>query len=61
MNVKIKDNTLIVEIPLLPEPQVSSTGRSLHIANTHGPVPTTLTFQGKPVKVSLFASIKKDN
>ena len=49
---------LVITIPVNQNPPASSTGKTLTVASTHGFQTTPLTIDGKPVKVSLNASIR---
>lgn len=57
MKVEIKDNTLFIEVEM-QTPTLSSTGKSLLIANTGGNVATEAQMDGEPVYIWLTASIK---
>ena len=56
MTAKIENSNLIVEIPIVKS--VSKSGKSIVIASSHGNVPTTATFDGKPVTIGLNAYVK---
>lgn len=58
MKVTIKDNVLVVEIPL-EEPRESSTGKSLIVASTGGFQKTDLLVSGKTLTINLTAMVKK--
>ena len=58
MKVEIKDNKLIIEIEL-QEPTLSSSGKTLVVASTHGNTVTSAMINGKPVTIGLNAYIKK--
>lgn len=55
MKAEIKNGMLVIEIPINPEPRLSSTGKSLLVA-TETAV-TGAIVKGKPVKVTLSAYI----
>ena len=57
MKATIKDNVLIIEIPL-QSPRPSATGKTLTVATTRGNQPTSATINGQPVIVGLNAYIK---
>lgn len=56
--VKEGVKTLVVEIPL-HEPVLSATGKAFVVASSHGFVPTPVIVDGKPVAISLNATIRK--
>lgn len=58
MKVSIKENTLIISIPL-GEQKVSSTGKSIIVATSGGNKETEAEINGKKVFVGLNAYIKK--
>jgi hypothetical protein len=58
MEVKIENGKLYIEIPL-QEPTLSTSGKTLVVATTHGNVTTTATVDGKPVVIGLNAYIKR--
>ena len=57
MNATIKNNTLIIEIPL-QKPQASASGKTLVVASTRGNMTTTATVDGKPIVIGMNAYIK---
>jgi hypothetical protein len=57
VKASIKNNTLILEIPL-QAPRPSSTGKTLTVASTGGFTKTDAEVNGKTVSVSLNACIK---
>lgn len=57
MNATIRDNKLIIEIPL-QSPRPSASGKTLVVATTGGNVTSTATVNGKPVTIGLNAYIK---
>ncbi|MBN8459827.1 MAG: hypothetical protein J0M04_24615 [Verrucomicrobia bacterium] len=57
MKATIKDNTLIIEIPL-HAPRPSATGKTLTVASSNGNQPTAATVNGLPVIVGVNAYIK---
>ena len=54
MNAEIKNNALVITIPL-QEPTPSASGKTLVVASTRGTAKTnvTVSFQGKPLPVSI--------
>lgn len=58
MQVEIKDNNLVITIPL-ERPRPSSSGKTLVVASSNGNVKTTALVDGKPVTVGLNAYIAK--
>ena len=59
MNVKIVGNKLVIEIPINTVPILSSSGKTLVIASSHGNKVTEATVNGKNVVVGLNAYIPK--
>ena len=57
MTATIKNNVLIIEIPIYA-PRPSSTGKTLSVASSGGNITTTATVNGKPVIIGLNAYIK---
>ncbi len=57
MTAEIKNGMLVIAIPLTPA-RPSSTGKTLVVATTNGFTPTTATMDGKPISVSVNATIK---
>jgi hypothetical protein len=58
MTVEIKNGKLHIEIDL-EKPTLSSSGKTLVVASTHGNMVTTAMVDGKPVTIGLNAYIKK--
>lgn len=58
MKVEIKDNNLIITIPL-QTPTLSASGKTLVVASTKGNKVTDVMVQGKPVTIGLNAYISK--
>lgn len=58
MHVEIKDNNLVITIPM-SEPTPSSSGKTLVVASTRGNMTSSAMVQGKPVVIGLNAYIKK--
>lgn len=58
MKVEIKDNNLIITIPL-QTPTLSTSGKTLVVASTKGNKVTDVMVQGKPVTIGLNAYISK--
>ena len=59
MTAKIVGNKLVIEIPLNSVPILSSTGKTLVIASSHGNKTTDAKVDGKNVVVGLNAYIPK--
>jgi hypothetical protein len=59
MTAKIVGNKLVIEIPLNAVPVVSSTGKTLVVASSHGNKVTDAQINGKHVVVGLNAYIPK--
>lgn len=59
MKVEIKDDQLIITIPVLDPPQPSASGKTLVIATTRGNIKTELAHQGKQVVIGLNAYIPR--
>ena len=57
MKTTIKDNILLIEIPL-HNPRPSATGKTLTVASSKGNQPTEARIDGKPVIVGVNAYIK---
>lgn len=57
MVAEIKDNELIITIPI--SPRTSKSGKSLVIASTGGNQTTNLIHAGKPVVIGLNAYVSK--
>lgn len=58
MKFEIKDNNLIITIPL-QNPTLSTSGKTLVVASTKGNKVTDVMVQGKPVTIGLNAYISK--
>jgi len=58
MQVQIKGDKLVIEIPL-EQPKPSSSGKTMVVASSHGNQVTQATIDGKPVIVGLNAYIKR--
>jgi hypothetical protein len=58
VQVDEKRNILSIEIPL-SAPAPSSTGRTFVVASTRGFVRTDVQFQGKPLSVSVNATVPR--
>jgi hypothetical protein len=59
MTAKIVGNKLVIEVPLLPVPAPSASGKTLVVASTHGNKVTEARVQGKNVVVGVNAYIPK--
>lgn len=58
MQVEIKNNNLVITIPL-SAPRPSASGKTLVVASSGGNVQTTAMVDGKPVTVGLNAYVAK--
>ncbi len=58
MKAEIKDNNLVITIPL-EAPRSSTSGKTLLVATTNGFAKTTASADGKPISVSVNATIRK--
>lgn len=56
-NTRIENGMLIIEIPLSPSPKPSSTGKTYVVAGTGGFAKTDAVIGGKPVSISVNATI----
>jgi len=59
MKVSIKNNVLMIEIPL-STPRPSGSGKTLIVATSNGIVTTDAKVNGKAIKIGLNAFIAKD-
>lgn len=57
MEVEIKNNKLIITLPI--SPRTSKSGKSLVIASTGGNLPSTAIYEGQPVIIGVNAYVKK--
>lgn len=57
MKAEIKDNNLIITLPIAP--RTSKSGKSLVIASTGGNITVGLEYEGKPVIIGVNAYIAK--
>ena len=57
MEVKIKDDKLVITLPI--SPRASKSGKSTVIASSSGNQPTTCEYEGKVVVVGVNAYVKK--
>jgi prefoldin subunit 5 len=57
MKVKIKDNEIIITLPIAKQP--SKSGKTILVASTHGGQASSAIVDGKPVIVSVNAYISK--
>ena len=60
MKTTIKDNVLLIEIPLHP-PRLSAYGKTLTVASSNGNQPTEAKINGQPVIVGINAYIKPES
>jgi len=56
--VTIEGNDLVIRVPLMETPQLSSSGKSLIVASTDGPQMTNLRVEGRPLRISVTATVK---
>ena len=59
MKAEIKDNTLVLTLPLT-NPTPSASGKTLSVASSHGNKTTEVQVQGKNVIVGVNAYVKRD-
>jgi hypothetical protein len=59
VTAKIEGNELVIRLPLNEKPVLSSTGKSLVVASSHGNKQTEAKVDGKPVIVGVNAYIAK--
>jgi hypothetical protein len=57
MKVEIKNNEIVISLPISPRP--SNSGKTTVIASTAGNQASTAVYDGKPVVVGVNAYIKK--
>ena len=57
MKAEIKDNNLVITVPI--SPRTSKSGKSLVIASSSGNVQTTTEYEGKPIVVGVNAYVPK--
>ena len=57
MKTEIKNNELIITLPI--SPRTSKSGKSTVVASTGGNQPTTCEYEGKPIIVGANAYIRK--
>lgn len=55
--VKVEGNRLIINLPLNDPPKTSGSGKSLIVAGTGGFLGTSAVVNGKPVSISVNATI----
>jgi len=56
MKVSVKDNVLIIEIPMEEKPyQLSPSGKTYKVASSGGAQKTKVIIEGKPLEVNLNA------
>jgi len=53
----IEGEYLVIRIPMNPKPTLSSTGKTLVVASSHGNKQTDLEIEGKPIFVGVNAYI----
>ena len=57
MKVEIKNNELIITLPI--SPRTSKSGKSTVIASTSGNVATSAQYEGKPIIIGCNAYVSK--
>jgi hypothetical protein len=57
MKVEIKNDQLVISLPISPRP--SNSGKTTIVASSAGNQPTTCEYEGKPVIVGCNAYVKK--
>lgn len=57
MKVETKNNQLIITLDLNKTPQKSQSGKTFIVATTGGFAKTTVDYNGKPISVSVNATI----
>lgn len=57
MKASIKDNTLLITIPISESPRPSASGKTLVIVSTQGNKPTTIKVQDKILYIGVNAYI----
>jgi hypothetical protein len=58
ISAKLEGNELVIRLPL-EEPKVSSSGKTLVVASTHGNKETDIEIKGKKVVIGVNAYIPK--
>ncbi len=58
MNVEIKNNELVITVPI-GTPRPSASGKTLVVASSRGNVKTTAQVDGKPVTIGFNAYISR--
>ena len=58
METTIENGMLVIKIPLEKTPRPSSSGKTLVVAATNGFTSTNATVDGKPISISVNATIK---
>lgn len=58
MNVSIENGEMIIRLKVNNPPTLSSTGKTLTLASTHGFTDAGITHNDKPVKINVNAFIK---
>lgn len=59
LTAKIEGQELVIRLPLNPTPVLSSKGKTLLVASSHGGKQTEAKVNGQPVTVNLNAYIAK--
>ncbi len=58
MQVVEKDGNIVITIPKNVKPVLSSTGKTLIVASSHGFIPTSLQVDGLPVSAMVNLTVK---
>jgi hypothetical protein len=59
VKVSIENGELVIRLPLNQPPVLSSSGKTLVVASTHGNRPTNAVIDGRPVIIGVNAYIAK--
>ena len=57
MTTEIKDNKIIITLPI--EPSISASGKSLVVASTKGNKTTNVMYEGKPITIGVNAYVSR--
>jgi hypothetical protein len=57
LTASIEGEYLVIRVPLNPKPTLSSTGKTLVVASSHGNKQTEVEIEGKPVIVGVNAYV----
>lgn len=59
IKVEIRNNTLVIELPMNPAPVASASGKTLVVATTHGNIATPAVVNGKAITLGVNAYIRR--